>query len=83
MPIKKLSEAYYEHNGEYLAKCPGCGAEYIDDIHAYGSLISPCCPQYAMLRGVVPVEKKSKKPAILICEPRYAESAMAILNTKD
>lgn len=48
--MKKLSECMNEGN---VAMCPKCGTLYEDDIVPKESrLKSPCCPSYALQRGV-------------------------------
>ena len=56
MAYTKLSDAYRNTPDRY-AKCPCCYSVYLDDLPIYGSLISPCCPDYALVRGVDVTEK--------------------------
>jgi hypothetical protein len=54
--MQKLSVAWNNKKKPRYAKCPGCGAIYIDDVQAFGSLHSPCCPEFCMIRGVAKEE---------------------------
>ena len=61
-----LSEAYeLQHARETVraALCPACNTIYIDDDPRWGSLISPCHPDWALVRGVYKdIEAMAKIP---------------------
>lgn len=51
--MERLSDVYKNANPQSIAQCPNCKKEYIDDTFSYGSLISPCCPPFALYSVLV------------------------------
>lgn len=67
--LPRLSSAYGDTpkgweprpgDGNWIARCQGCGAEYLDDIPCGEPLLSPCCVAQhlkRMVRATLPLDR--------------------------